>query len=87
MTNYGKVRSTVKPAPMVVDDYSVWLHSNIEAVSENVGEDNEFIGFEFDMIQYDKNEFIKKQAEDNFELSSKLVDTELALCEIYEMLD
>lgn len=51
MVDYGKVRSTVKPEPILIDEFSVWQHTNIQAVSENVGEENEFVGFEFNMIQ------------------------------------
>ena len=27
MVDYGKVRSTVKPEPIVIDDFSVWQHT------------------------------------------------------------
>ena len=72
MVDYGKVRSTVKPEPIVIDDYSVWQHTNIQKISENVGEENEFKGFEFNMVQYNKNEFILQQAAMNQELNSLL---------------
>lgn len=39
MINYGKVRSTIKPEPIVIDEFSVWQHTNIQPVSENVGEE------------------------------------------------
>lgn len=68
MVDYGKVRSTVKPEPIVIDEFSVWQHTNIQAVSENVGEENEFVGFEFNMIQFTKDEFILQQAAHNAEL-------------------
>lgn len=62
MVDYGKVRSAVKPESIVIDDFSVWRHTNIQEVSENVGEENEFKGFEFNMVQYTKDEFILQQA-------------------------
>ena len=68
MVDYGKVRSTVKPEPIVIDEFSVWQHTNIQAVSENVGEENEFVGFEYNMIQFTKDEFILQQAAHNAEL-------------------
>lgn len=34
MINYGKVRSTIKPEPIVIDEFSVWQHTNIQPVSE-----------------------------------------------------
>ena len=81
MVDYGKVRSTIKPESVVIDDYSVWENTNIEAVSENVGTETEY-----NMVQYDKNEYILKQAQANAELSDQLTETQLALCDVYEMI-
>ena len=78
MVDYGKVRSTVKPEPIVIDDFSVWQNTNIQAVSENVGEENEFVGFEYNMIQFTKDEFILQQAAHNAELG-ELVNTILGV--------
>lgn len=83
MIEHGKVRSTVAPEPLVIDEISVWVNSNITPVEEVVGEDT-FTGFEYDMIQYEKNEYIKILAEKNTSLESQLTDTQLALVEIYE---
>ena len=78
MVDYGKVRSTVNPDPIVIDEFSVWQHTNIQAVSENVGEENEFVGFEYNMIQFTKDEFILQQAAHNAELG-ELVNTILGV--------
>lgn len=86
MVDYGKVRSTIKPESIVIDDFSVWQHTNIQEVSENVGEENEFKGFEFNMVQYTKDEFILQQAAENVSLSQQVTDMQLALCEVYEMI-
>lgn len=91
MIDYGKVRSTVKPDEIVIDEFSVWQHTDIQEVSENVGEENEFVGYEFvgyefNMVQYDKNEFILKQAKENAELSEQITQTQIALTEVYEMM-
>ena len=53
MIEHGKVRSTVSPEPLIIDDYSVWVHSNITSVEEDNGEET-FNGFEYDMVQYEK---------------------------------
>lgn len=86
MVDYGKVKSTIRPESVVIDDYSVWENTNIEAVSESVGTETEFNGFEYNMVQYDKNEYILKQAQANAELSDQLTETQLALCDVYEMI-
>lgn len=86
MQDHGKVRSTVRPDPMTMDEYSVWLHRNIREITENEGTEYEFRGYEYDCVQYSKNEYIAKQTRDHAALEQKLIDTELALCELYEML-
>ena len=86
MVDYGRVRSTVKPEPIVIDEFSVWQHTDIQPVSENVGEENEFMGFEYEMIQYGKDEFILNQAAEKEVLQQQITDTQLVLCEVYEMM-
>ena len=78
MVDYGKQRSTVKPEPMVFDENSVWVYSNITHVEETVGEEV-FSGWEFNMVQYTKDEYISK-------LDNQLTDTQLALVEVYELI-
>lgn len=80
MVDYGKVRSTVKPESIVIDEFSVWQHTNIQEISENVGEENEFVGYEFNMIQYSKDEFILQQAAQNAKLG-ELMNTILGVNE------
>jgi len=78
MIDYGRQRSTVQPEPMVLDEHSVWIHTNIQAVEETVGEEV-FSVYEFDMVQYTKDEYISK-------LDDQLTDTQLALVEVYELI-
>lgn len=87
MVDHGTVRSTVQPDEVVIDDYSVWVHSNITAISEN-GTDDElgFNGYEFNMVQYTKEEYIHMLSEKNDTLEEAVTITQLALCEVYEML-
>lgn len=81
MKDFGKVRSTEKPEELVTDDFSVWVHNNIKAVEENIGEENEFVGFEFNMVQYDKDEYIRHLTQTT---SDQITDLQLALTEVYE---
>lgn len=87
MVDYGKVRSTVKPEPLVVDEYSVWKHTDIQKVDEpGTDEMPGFSGYEYGMIQYEKDEFILAQEEKNAKLEKQVDDTQLALCDVYEMM-
>ena len=80
MIDYERVRSTVRPETVRIDEYSVWINTEI---SEIEGEQTEY---EYRMIRYTKDEYIKLMAEKNAELESQLTDTQLALCDIYEMI-
>lgn len=80
MIDYERVRSTVRPEPVRIDEYSVWINTEI---SEIEGEQTEY---EYRMIRYTKDEYIKLMAEKNAELESQLTDTQLALCDVYEMI-
>ena len=59
MVNHGKVRSTVKPENMIIDEYSVWMNSNIQEIEvedEVITEDGKVekkthIEYEYDMIK------------------------------------
>lgn len=86
MKNYGTQRSTIKPESIKVDEYSVWVHNNVKEVSENIGSDNEFVGYEFIMVQYTKDEYIQIQAERNTELETQVTNTQFALVELYEVM-
>ncbi|RHU07196.1 MULTISPECIES: hypothetical protein [Erysipelotrichaceae] len=81
MKDFGKVRSTEKPDELVTDSFSVWVHTDITPISENVGEENEFVGFEYNMIQYDKDEYIHQITKST---SEQITDLQLALTEVYE---
>ena len=56
MTDYGIVKSAARPEAKVVDEYSVWVNSDITKTEE---------GFEYHMVQYTKDEYIKLMDEAN----------------------
>lgn len=87
MQQYGKVRSTQQPETQVIDEYSVWVAENITPVSEpGTDEQPGFVGYEYDLTQYTKDEYIKMIDDKNSALETQVTDTQIALCEVYEML-
>lgn len=79
MIDHGRVRSTVKPKPVEVDEFSVWENSDIKDIHEPGTEDMPgFDGYEYGLKQYEKNEYILMQ-------SDQMTDTQIALCEVYEL--
>lgn len=88
MKQYQKVRSTMQPEPIVIDDYSVWVAENITPVTEEATGDGTggFEGYEYDLTQYEKDEYILMMSEKNSKLEKQVTDTQLALCDVYELL-
>ena len=87
MIDYGKQRSTVEPLELELTETRVFVSSNIIPVNESGTEAQPgFVGWEFDLIEYTKDEYIKIQAEKNAALEQQVTDTQLALCEVYELM-
>lgn len=88
MKKYGKVRSTQQPESKVIDDFSVWLAENITPVQEEATGENEtgFTGFEYDLTQYTKDEYINMIDDKNAALGEEVTNTQIALCEVYELI-
>ena len=62
MVVYKNVRSTVEKPSMYYDENHIYIVNGQKAVKENIGEDNEFIGFEVEEeIEYGKDEYIASQ--------------------------
>ena len=77
MKDYGTVQSAVRPEEKVVDEYSVWLNTDITQTA---------VGWEYHLVQYTKDEYIKLMVDKNAALEEQLTDTQLALCDVYEMI-
>jgi hypothetical protein len=77
MKTFPNTRSAVEPQPKVVDDYSVWISDNIHTVTVTDEEGNEREEFEYDLTQYDKDEYIRL-------IDDRTDDVEMAIIELYE---
>ena len=90
MKDWGTLHSKKQPEPKVIDEYSVWIASDItecDMPGGNTDEDAEpEKGWEYSLVQYDKDEYIKIMDDRNASLEQQLTDTQLALCDVYEML-
>ena len=77
------VRSSIKPKNIEILKNKVFVSNNITEVEKNF--DNEtYTEYEYELIEYSKDEYIKLLAQKNTELENSLTETQLALCEIYE---
>ena len=85
MKNYGLQRSVVEPSAVEITESKVFVATDIEQVTLNMDE-QEVQEYQFNLVEYDKDEYIKIISEKNKELEQQMTDTQLALCDVYEML-
>lgn len=87
MKQYGTQRSTVKPEDVEITESRVFSYEDITEIKvKNPESDDEVTMYEFTLTEYDKDEYIRIQAEKNASLEEQMTQTHVALCDIYEML-
>ena len=79
MINHGTQYSAVRPKEIEMTENSVFIATNITPYSKEI-EDHTINGFQYNYIQYTKDEYIIK-------LHNDIIETQLALCDIYETLE
>lgn len=85
MKVYGKTRSAVLPDAVEITESKVFVASDIEQVTVTV-DDVETTEYEFNLVEYEKDEYIQKISDKNDSLEQELTNTQIALTEVYEML-
>lgn len=87
MKQYGTQRSTVKPEDVEITESKVFTHESITEIKvKNPESDDEITMYEFTLTEYDKDEYIRIQAEKNASLEEQMTQAQEAMCEIYEMM-
>ena len=76
--NLGRVRSNDKPQEIQITNSSVFISSNIQPYEETIDE-HYMNGFEYDLIQYSKDEYLLLLAKQNNELMDELQATKILL--------
>lgn len=84
MKEIKNVQGSLEQAqPLIISKTTVYVHSNIVQATDEDGNviDDLYV---YDEIQYTKDEYIKIMADKNSQLEQEVIDTQLALCDIYE---
>ena len=86
MKNYGIVHGGAEQAiPLVVGKDTVYVHTNITKLEPDPND--EFAPadlYSYEEIQYDKDEYIGLISNKNDSLESQLIDTQIALADVFE---
>lgn len=87
MKQYGTQRSTVKPEDVEITESKVFTYESITEIKvKNHESDDEITMYKFTLTEYDKDEYIRIQAEKNTSLEEQMTQAQEAMCEIYEMM-
>ncbi len=88
MKDIGTVRGDAEQAvKLVIGKDTVYVHTDIQPVEVTdraTGETR--TEYSYHEVQYDKDEYILMMAQQNEKLEEQITDTQLALCEAYEMM-
>lgn len=78
MKNMGVVKGSEEQAKeLIVGFDTVYVHKNIKKLENG--------DYQYEEVQYDKDEYIELMAKINKTLEKQVTDTQLALTELYEM--
>lgn len=85
MINYGIQCSSVEPKSIEIIGSNVFVANNIQPYEEEL--DGRFLkGYKYNCVSYTKDEYILLIANKNLQLEQDLIDTQVALCDLYEAL-
>ena len=83
MKDCGIVYGSAEQAKeLIIGMDTVYVHSDIEEVE---GEHGEKL-FKYHEIQYEKDEYIRLMSEKTTTIERQITDTQLALCEVFELM-
>lgn len=74
MIKHGATMSTIKPSEIEITEEKVFIATDI-----NETESEDCTMYEYNLTEYDKDEYIKV-------MNASIEDTQIALCEVYELL-
>lgn len=83
MKIYNNIRSATRPQEIEITDSAVFLAINIMPYTKTI-EDHVEEGYVYDYIEYGKDEYLIKLTHENNSLQQEILDTQLALVELYE---
>lgn len=77
MIEHGKTQSSIRPNAIEIDEYSVWVAENItETTIEND------VLYEYDLVQYTKDEYIKLLVERDLTKSDAILELSTLVAEL-----
>ena len=87
MLDIGIVYGSEEQAkPVVVGKDTVYVHTDITEVTNTDERGNTTTVYQYNEVQYDKDDYIDLVCEKNASLEAQATEAQEALCELYELL-
>lgn len=86
MKIYNEVHSSFNPPAIEITTDKVYIPSNINNLTFIDG-DRSMSYYEYTITEYTKDEYLTLLSERNANLQQELLDTQSALCDVYELLE
>ena len=87
MKNHGTVQSTIEPKAVEITESKVFVASEVTPVDEpDTDEQPGFKGYSYNLVEYDKDEYIQMIQDKNTALEDETTQVQVALTEVYEMI-
>ena len=87
MIDCGYVTGSKEQAvELIVGIDTVYVHDDIQLLKKEDEHGNPVEVYQYHEVQYGKDEYIKAMSEKNSKLENQLTDTQLALCDVYELI-
>lgn len=77
MIEHGKTQSAIRPNAIDIDEYSVWVAENITEITK----ENDVL-YEYDLVQYTKDEYIKLLVERDLTKADAILDLSTIVAEL-----
>lgn len=86
---YEKTQSIDRPLDFEVNPYRVFVAKNIKYIEVPVVNEDETLQshYEYDLYEYTPEEYIGILQNGNNNLQQEVLDTQMALCDVYELLE
>lgn len=84
MIDVGVIRGSKEQAKeLIVGTDTVYVHIDIKPIETDDGSEV----YQYNEVQYTKDEYIRLLSEKNTSLEKEITSTQLALCDVYELLE
>lgn len=87
MKDIGLIQGSAALAvPLIIGKDTVYVHTNIEKIDVDAEGNPTDNLYQYNEVQYTKDEYIRLLSENNTSLEKEITSTQLALCSVYELL-